>query len=136
MLDNAARKLSLAFAAGGVGAIANSLSVWGSGQLGITQLLGVTIVPTFTPAWLYPRIVWGGLWGFLLALPVLQTSWALRGLVFSLAPTAYVFLVIFPSRPEAGVLGTNFGTLTPVIVLVANAVWGLAASAWYRSTAK
>ncbi len=32
--------------------------------------LGVKIAPAFTPAWLYQRLVWGGLWGWLFLLPV------------------------------------------------------------------
>ena len=34
-------------------------------RTGVTALFGVAIAPTLTPTWLYPRIVWGGLWGFL-----------------------------------------------------------------------
>jgi hypothetical protein len=33
-------------------------------------------------------------------------------------------------------LGTGLGALTPVVVVVANAVWGLAASAWLRLTGR
>jgi len=54
---------SLVFAAGCIGGLANSISVWGMGKLGITGAMGVSIAPDWSPAWLYPRIVWGGLWG-------------------------------------------------------------------------
>ena len=63
------RTLSLVFAAGCVGAVANSLMVYLFGHLGINAALGVKIAPNLTPSWLYPRIVWGGLWGFLFLLP-------------------------------------------------------------------
>ncbi|MFY7806288.1 MAG: hypothetical protein ACOVQ7_22980, partial [Limnoraphis robusta] len=63
------KKLTVFFAAGCLGGLVNSLGVWLFGLLGITTTLGVSIAPQFTPPWLYPRIVWGGLWGFLFFLP-------------------------------------------------------------------
>ena len=65
----------LAFSAGALGGLANSLAVWLFGALGITLALGVGIAPGLTPAWLYPRIVWGGLWGFLFLLPRPAGPW-------------------------------------------------------------
>ena len=67
-----ARSLSLFFAAGALGGLANSLVAWGFGELGISRALGVSIAPGLTAAWLYPRIVWGGLWGFAFLLPIAQ----------------------------------------------------------------
>lgn len=126
------RKASLAFAAGCLGGLANSLAVWGFGALGVTAAFGVAIAPDLAPQWLYPRLVWGGLWGLLLLLPVPGGSWARRGLVFSLAPSAVQLLVVFPAKTAAGVLGLGLGALTPVFVLLFNAVWGLTAAFWYR----
>ena len=56
------KKVLIFFAAGCLGALANSLAVWLFGDLGITKLLGVSISPSLTAGWLYPRIVWGGIW--------------------------------------------------------------------------
>ncbi|MFP4532402.1 MAG: hypothetical protein ACLFNS_06950 [Desulfobacterales bacterium] len=58
------RKLMICFAAGCAGALVNSLAVWLSGKYGITDVFGVAMAPEFSPAWIYPRIVWGGIWGF------------------------------------------------------------------------
>jgi hypothetical protein len=58
-----------AFAAGALGGLANSVAIWLCGALGITAALGVAIAPAATPAWLYPRLVWGGIWRFLLLCP-------------------------------------------------------------------
>jgi len=129
-----ARSLSLFFAAGALGAVANSLVVWIFGQLGISQLLGVSIAPTLSPAWLYPRVVWGGLWGFLFILPVLPHTWLQRGLLLSLGPSLVQLFVVFPLKAKKGVLGLELGILTPVLVLVFNAVWGVVASWWVRGT--
>ncbi len=124
------RRTSLAFAAGAIGALANSLVVWACGQLGVTAAAGVKIAPALTPAWLYPRIVWGGLWGGLLLLPVLKRNAVLRGVVLSLLPTAATLLVFFPLKGK-GLLGQQLGTLTPFFPLIFNAVWGAVAGWWY-----
>lgn len=118
---------ALCFSAGCVGGLANSIAVWLFGSLGITAALGVSIAPALTPAWLYPRIVWGGIWGFLFLLPVLKSAPFRRGLVWSLGPTAVQLLVVFPMAAHKGYFGLALGALTPVFVLIFNAVWGLAA---------
>ena len=128
-----ANALSLFFAAGAFGALVNSLSVWLAGEIGLTRALGVSIAPALTAGFLYPRIVWGGLWGFLFALPLGIPSALRRGLLLSLAPAAFQLFVVFP-RAGHGNLGLELGTLTPVCVLFFNAVWGVAASWWLRGT--
>jgi hypothetical protein len=75
------------FAAGCVGALANSFTVWAFGQYGITQALGVAIVPALSSSWLYPRIVWGGIWGLLFILPILDSKLLRKGSILSLFPT-------------------------------------------------
>jgi len=131
-----ARQLSLVLAAGAVGALANSVALWAAGTSGLTHALGVRIAPALSPEWLYPRIVWGGLWGLLFLLPLASQRWVAQGLALSLFPTLVQLFVIFPYRAGADVLGTKLGTLTPLVVLGANAVWGLAASAWLRATGR
>jgi hypothetical protein len=124
--------ISLVFAAGCVGAVFNSLAVWLCGRFGISAALGVNIAPALSPGWLYPRVVWGGLWGLLFLFPVLQGSVLGRGLLFSLGPSLVQLLVVFPYQAHKGVLGIALGTLTPVLVLVFNAVWGVFAALWVR----
>jgi hypothetical protein len=128
-----ARTLSLCFAAGAVGGLANSLALWASGRLGLSAALGVSIAPALTPAWLYPRLVWGGLWGALFLLPV-GGGWLRRGLLLGLAPALFQLFVVFPYWQGRGMLGVGLGALTPVMVLLANAVWGVASAGWLRVT--
>lgn len=127
-----ARNLSIAFAAGALGALANSIAVWLAGDAGVMAALGVNATPHLTAGWLYPRIAWGGLWGFLLVLPILERAWFLRGLLVGLAPTAFLLFYFFPERTTAGMLGLGLGTLTPLVVVVANSIWGVVAAGWYR----
>ncbi len=57
------KKISLLFSAGCLGALVNSLVLWQLGQLGVIRVIQVAMNPARTPQWLYPRIVWGGIWG-------------------------------------------------------------------------
>ncbi len=122
------RKALMVFGAGAFGALVNSLVVWLFGRYGISQSLGVGLAPTLTAHWLYPRIVWGGLWGFLFLLSFMGSRTLRRGLVFSLVPTAVQLFVIFPYHSHQGFAGLELGLLTPVLVLLFNAVWGVTTS--------
>lgn len=127
------RNLSIAFAAGAVGGLANSVAVWLVGLAGITTAVGVAIAPHLSAGWLYPRIVWGGLWGFLFLLKFPRSGPIIRGLVFSLAPSLFLLLYFYPGMEGKGWLGISLGALTPVFVLFYNAVWGVTAALWLRA---
>jgi len=127
------RRASLAFAAGAVGALASSVALWLAGSAGLTAALGVAVAPALSPAWLHPRLVWGGVWAGLFLLPLWRGRGLRRGLLLSLAPSAAQLLWLFPQQGR-GWLGLELGLLTPAVVLVANAVWGVTAMAWLRWT--
>lgn len=122
-------KLLIFFSAGCVGALANSIVVWQLGQLGITSTFGVSIAPSLTPAWLYPRLVWGGIWGLLFIIPFMQSRLLLKGAILSLLPTAVQLFVIFPFKAGKGMAGVELGLLTPVFVIFFNWVWGTVTAA-------
>lgn len=127
------RKVSGAFTGGAIGGLVDSINIWVLSQLGITSLLGVTMKPEFTPPWLYQRMVWGGIWMLLLMLPVWQNRTVLRGCVFSLLPSAMMLFMVLPEMGK-GVLGLGFGTLTPLIVIGLNFIYGIVAAFWYKFT--
>ncbi len=131
-MRNFAAKISIFFAAGGLGGLFNSLAVWLFGLYGVTQAYGVKIAPELSPQWLYPRIVWGGIWGLIFFLPVLSKSILTKGLILSLGPTLIQLFVLFPLKAHKGVMGFELGSLTPVFVLIFNAIWGLTAAIWMR----
>ena len=131
-MNSWSRALALVFAAGCAGAVANSFTVWLFGALSITTMLGVAISPSVTPAWLYPRIVWGGLWGALFLLPFMRRSPLWQGLLYSLGPSLVQLLIVFPFKADKGWLGLDLGTLTPLFVLFFNAVWGLKTAYFLR----
>lgn len=126
-------RLSVIFTAGCLGGLVNSLVVWLFGLVGITTGLGVAIAPNLTPGWLYPRIVWGGIWAALFLLPFLKGSAIRRGCLYSLGPTAIQLFLIYPLQAGKSMLGLDLGSLTPLFVIFFNAVWGIAAGLWIRS---
>jgi hypothetical protein len=133
-MANLARKISIVFGAGCLGGLANSLGIWVCGFYGITAAFGVKIAPQLSAPWLYPRIVWGGIWGLLFLLPLWQKRFLIRGLIFSLGPTLVQLFIVFPMQANKGVMGLDLGSLTPVAVIVFNAIWGLTAAIWLRWT--
>lgn len=124
------RSLSIFFAAGVAGGLANAAFVWGSGAFGLSALMGVAIAPAWTPPWLYQRLVWGGIWGLAFVLPFFSRSVLARGLFMSLGPTAVQLLVVFPRVLDKGMFGMDLGAWTPAFVFLANAVWGVVAAWW------
>ena len=122
------KKILICFAAGCLGALANSIVVWAFGDFGITREFGVTIAPTLTSAWLYPRIVWGGIWGLLFVLPLLNAKPFSKGALLSLFPTLVQLLVVFPMKANKGYFGLDLGLLTPAFVVIFNLVWGVVTS--------
>jgi hypothetical protein len=124
------RRLSMLFSAGAVGGLVSSTVLWALGRFGITSMIGVDLAPRLTPAWLYPRIVWGGIWAVLFLIPVFKNSPVKRGMLLSLGPTAGLLFVVFPHQAYKGYLGLELGGLTPVLIVVLNAIWGITAAAW------
>ena len=125
-------RVSSVFAAGCFGGLLNSLAVWLSSEAGITASLGVSIAPNLSAAWLYPRLIWGGIWGILFLLPFMQRRLFSKGLLLSIGPSLVQLFVVFPMKAHKGAMGLDLGTLTPVLVLIFNAVWGLTAAIWLR----
>jgi len=117
------RKICLYFSAGAAGGLANSLAVWLFGYWGITTTLGVSIAPALTPGYLYPRIVWGGIWALLFVFPFMRSKPIKKGVILSIFPTLVQLLVVFPLKAKKGYLGIELGLLTPLFVIVFNAIW-------------
>ena len=126
------QNISRVFFAGALGGFVETLVVWIAGLTGLVHIIGVDMAPALSTQWIYSAVVWGGLWGFLFVLPLQFRGCLLRGFLLSLAPTAVQLLVVFPVIMNLGLFGQNLGTLTPAVILIYNAVWGITASAWLR----
>jgi hypothetical protein len=122
--------LSACFTAGVIGGLANGIFQWGAGVFGLSALMGVAIAPSWSPPWLYQKLVWGGVWGMLFIFPLLKRSVLLRGLFFGMAPSAMGLLVVFPDMLGKGMFGLDLGMMTPLFVVIGNTVWGVTAAWW------
>ena len=111
--------------------LATTLAIWAVSQTGIFVLLGTPLVFTLSSGWIYQRMVWGGLWGLLFAIPLFgQWSQKKRGLLFSAAP-AFASLVFFlPFKDNQGMLGLELGPMMPVLVILFSVLWGYLAGFW------
>lgn len=114
------------------GAFLNSVFLWAAGTWSLTDALGVSIHPQLTWAWLRPRLLWGGIWGAGFTPLAGVRRVFLVAVLYSLAPSAVQLFYVFPNLQGQGVLGTALGSLTPVVVLAANAVYGLGLALWVR----
>lgn len=124
------RAISGAFTGGALGALLDSFNIWAMGKTGISDLIGIGMKPEFTGPWLYKRMVWGGVWMLLLILPFLKGRIVLRGVLFSLLPSAMMLLLVLPSMGK-GMFGLGFGALMPLVVIGLNFIYGIFASFWY-----
>jgi hypothetical protein len=118
------RLLTLGFGAGAFGACILALANLLFTALRIQELIGLPPPPTQGLARLYQTVVWGGIWGFLFALPVLNRAWWLKGMIIGALATLAILLYFNP------------GVTTPPMRLAyaffLNAiVYGLAAGAWW-----
>ena len=127
------RRMGVVFSAGALGGIVNNFVVGYFGTIGITAALGIKVASLLSPNWgLYPRVVWGGIWGMLFLLPLLKGSVLLRGFLFGLVPSILQIFALFPFQAHPGMWALKLGLLTPLFVIVFNAVWGIAAALWLR----
>ena len=124
----------IVFAAGCLGALIQCLVMWLFSRYGIAHSLNVNLHGSIAPVWLYPRIVWGGMWGFLFLLPILSSSVFARSFVIALIPAGVQLFVIYPFYEGKGVAGLSLGLLTPFLVLFFYWVWALAATITLKIT--
>lgn len=129
-LHGTIRNVSGAFTGGALGALLDSFNIWFMGVVGISDFIGITMKPAFAAPWVYKRMIWGGLWMLLLLLPVFKERIVLRGMLFSLFPSAMMLFMVLPSMGK-GLLGMGFGSMMPAVVIGLNFIYGIFASYWY-----
>ncbi len=126
------KKLESVFFAGCVGGLISSLGLWLFNRWGVTAAVGVSLTSSLSADWLFPRLIWGGVWGFLFLLPLFKNAMLKRAFLMSLGPSAVQLLIIFPIQDGQGVMGFGLGMLTPVFVVFFNFIWGLTAVVWLK----
>ena len=125
--------LSLGFAAGCIGALFQFALTWFFREIGITGYYNVAIYVNPTLDWLYPRLIWGGLWGAVLFLiPYFERFYVLRGMVLGAIPALFQLFVVYPIFQDRGIMGKELGELTPLFTLLFFSAWGAAAGQWLK----
>lgn len=116
------------FAAGAIGGFLQTLLIWVVGVLGLFTLFQLPLKFELNLAWFYQRITWGGLWGLLFLIPLLQSvpHWK-RGLIFGIFPALASLLIFLPFKDGHGYLGLNLGVMMPVVVVAFGLIWGMIA---------
>lgn len=132
------KSLTVGFSAGALGALISAIALWALVTYGVTDRMDVSLA--VAGSWsgfltgLYAHIFWGGVWGFLFGLPLLENSVVKRALFIGLLPSLLSFLVLYPFVAQMGFFGTGYGTLTFIPILVINWIWGFVAASWYAKT--
>lgn len=126
------KKWMTVYACGSFSALIVALLVWLLARYGVHYNLGADYAPTISLQGLYPRIVWGGICGFLLILPLAASRWLLRSVWLALIPTAIQLFIIYPVMTGYGVAGFALGMLTPLLIFLIFWVWSLLALTLYR----
>jgi len=127
------RRAMIAFSAGALGALVQTVFLWLATAIGIPDALGVKIAPKVELPFLYSRLVWGGIWGFTLLLPIFGHDWVKRGVLLGVATTAALLLIFFPMRGVGGTLGMGLGVLAPLYLFVVHVIYGLVTCWWWET---
>ena len=114
------RGIALAFAAGCGGSAIRAVVSWGFAHFGVTAVIGSATA--LQAGALYPRIVWGGLWGLLFLLPLARKSVWVGGLLAAVIVTL-VQWVLLPLWWHQTV---HFALMPLLNALLLNVIWGLA----------
>jgi hypothetical protein len=118
------RQLTLGFGAGAFGACILALANLLLTALRVQELIGLPPPPAqLGLPRLYQLIVWGGLWGLLFVVPVLNRLWWLKGIIIGVLATLAIVFYFSP--------GITTPPMRLVYVLVLNSIWGVAAGAWW-----
>lgn len=105
------------------------------GELGLHAALGVSFPVASAVPEIGLRLVRGGMWGlvFGVLLPFLPGGRLLmRGALFSLVPSLYVLLKVFPVDRDVGFLGHELGVFAFAFVILYNLVWALVTARTFR----
>lgn len=133
-------RLALGLLGGLLGALLAAGLGWLLGVAGLPGWLGVAPPSDLAGAPLPARLAAGAGWGlvFGVVLPGMPGRGVLaRGAVFSLVPSLWTLLKVYPVDRDLGLLGVELGALAFLFVLSLNLAWGVVAAwvlAWGERT--
>lgn len=117
--------LFILYGAGTLGAVVHTAIGWLLTSAGVFAIFGSSYAIPIGMHAVYPRLVWGGLWGLFYLLPGVSRLTTLQAsFLLALLPSAAQWLYWFP-RGGAGWFGLDKGPATPVLVFALYFVWAL-----------
>lgn len=116
------RKLPIVFASGAFGGFVEALTYYIFSLTGIVTLFGMPAVSGWKPEMVYRPVVWGGLWGIVFFIPLLDEIYILKGVILSLLPTLAAWFIFIPARMPVNMRPGLRGLL---LIIVQNAIWGI-----------
>lgn len=125
-------RIGLGLLGGTLGALAAVVARAALTWLGLAAVLDVALPEWWNAAELASYLGSGAVWGMVLGLLypfVPGATPAGRGALFSLVPSLYVLLKVYPVDRDAGLFGSDLGTWMFAFVIVLNLAWGAAAGA-------
>jgi len=132
-LNDFLRRMSLTYAAGTFGGLCVAFLSFVAGEYRWTDKMHVAMHPDFSATWFFPRLVIGGICGFLFILPIAKGKpFIERALLFCLVPTLIHLLYIFPFREHLGYFGFQLGALTPLYIFILYFVWAVLTAIWLK----
>lgn len=128
------RTPALLYASGTLGAFVASFLLIFLSSSQLLNAVGITLAPSFTLAYLAPKLVWGGLWGFLFLVPI-PFRFSIFGIFFmALLPAFFQLFVVYPQWEHAGWLGIRHGWAMPFLTYFYWLVWAFFTSLSMRFT--
>lgn len=130
-LDLSAR-LGLGLLGGVLAAAVSALARSALVASGVTGALGVRLAAGWSGGDFLAHLGSGAVWGMVLGILyqyVPGRSPSTRGVLFSLVPTLYLLLKVYPVDRGLGLFGVELGVLTFVFVFALNLLWGMIAGA-------
>ncbi len=124
------KSIAIGFTSGAIGAIANVLFLLLIAFIGLKSVVDPGNIPALK-AFLYKQMVWGGLWGIIMAVIYMPKNWLLRGIIFGLITAAVVLFYFLPMK-GLGIAGLDKGTHLLFLVLGADLTWGIVTSFFVR----
>lgn len=131
------KNATVAFSSGALGGLVNAVVFWVVVTYGMAADLGVSFsVPSHLQSiggLVSHQLIWGGIFAFLLLVPLWKESWFKRGLALGVVPSLVMLLYVFPYVTGGGMFGLKHGNMTFLVVFVANWIYSFVAAIWYKT---
>lgn len=129
-MSTAVRQMIRGGVAGILAKIPQGLALYACSEIGLFLAMGVALNVPLTILYSSKHVLLGALFGAVFAVPVLKAwpNWV-RGILVGLVHAAATLFYFNPFVDGVGFLGLEIGALMPVVVVVANLIWGMLAGA-------